>query len=86
VIAPGYRREIEFDDYYRFHDRAGITRIVGNMGYAIEQTPLSYEAVVTLRDPIGDDQTYETRYRLDLRDLMPYTMIDAPSEGETASR
>src|SRR5215218_5243397 len=74
VMAPRFRREIEFDDYVRFHDQAGVTRIMDNMGDPIETTRLSFEATVTLRDPIGDDQQYVTPYKLDLADLMPYTM------------
>lgn len=78
VMAPKFRREIMFDDFYPFQDRAGLTRIVGSMGHPIETTRLSFEATVTLRDPIGDDQQYVTRYRLDLSDLMLYRMEFRP--------
>jgi hypothetical protein len=74
VMTPGFHREVEFDDYYEFQNEAGLTRIVGSLGHEIDTTQLSFEATVTLRDPIGDDQQYVTRYRLDLSDLMPYTM------------
>jgi hypothetical protein len=80
VMKPGFRREIEFDDYYRFHGQAGVTKIGTMLGVPVEETRLDFEATVTLRDPIGDDQQYETRYKLDLRDLMPYTMDFRPSE------
>jgi hypothetical protein len=82
VMAPKFRREIEFDDYYQFQNRAGVTRIIGGViGAAIDETRLDFEATVTLRDPIGDDQRYKTSYKLDLRDIMPYTM-DFPAEAE----
>jgi hypothetical protein len=80
VMRPEFQREIEFDDYYQFQNRAGLTRIVGSLGVPVDKVRLDYDATVTLRDPIGDDQKYETRYKLDLRDLMPYTMDFRPSE------
>ncbi len=82
VMEPGFRREIKFDDYHQFQKRAGTTRIGSRVIRAdIEETRLDFEATVTLRDPIGDDLRYETRYKLDLRDLMPYTM-DFLAEAE----
>jgi hypothetical protein len=81
LMRPGFRREIDFDDYYQFQNRAGLTRIVGSLGVSVDKVRLDYDATVTLRDPIGDDQQYETRYKLDLRDLMAYTM-DFRAEAE----
>jgi hypothetical protein len=80
VMAPGFRREIEFDDYYRFHAQAGATRIGTMLGVPIEETRLDFEATVTLRDPIGDDQPYTIQYTLDPRDLLPSTLVFRPSE------
>jgi hypothetical protein len=80
VMAPKFRREIEFDDYYRFHAEAGATRIATMLGVPIEETRLDFAATVTLRDPIGDDHPYTIRYTLDPRDLMPSTLVFRPSE------
>jgi hypothetical protein len=81
VMKPGFRREIEFDDYYRFHGQAGATRIGKRVIRAdIEETRLDFQATVTLRDPIGDDQQYTTRYNLDVSDLMPSTLDFHSSE------
>jgi hypothetical protein len=81
VMKPEFRREIEFDDYYRFHGQAGATRIGKRVIWAdIEETRLDFEVTVTLRDPIGDDQQYTTRYKLDVSDLMPSTLDFRPSE------
>jgi hypothetical protein len=54
-MSPQFRREIEFDDYYQSHNRAGVSRIGTMIGSAIEETRLDFEATVTLRDPIGDE-------------------------------
>jgi hypothetical protein len=80
VMAPGFRREIEFDDYYGFHAQAGVTRIGTMLGVPIEETRLDFEVTVTLRDPIGDDQPYTIRYTLDPRDLMPSTLVFRPAK------
>ncbi len=62
---------------HAFYDHAGFSRIVGpNFRHTVNAVPLYFEAIVSLRDPIGDNQIYETTYRMDLSHLMPYTMPD----------
>ena len=84
AMEPRFYRDMEFDDYYPFQNHAGLTRIGRSLRPDIKETQLDFEATVTLRDPIRDDQRYETRYALDLRDLMGYAMyFRAAEEGAT---
>jgi hypothetical protein len=77
VMPPGFSVEVKFTDFYEFQQRAGLTRIVNSMGAEVDPTRLSFQATVTLRDPIGDDKTYPLTYKLDLAHLMQYTMSDS---------
>ena len=83
VMPPGYRKEIEFDDFGEYQGLAGITRLaVGMANLSTEIVPLLFETTISLRDPLGDDQVYRTTYQLDLRQLMTYAMSEPEEDGE----
>jgi hypothetical protein len=76
VFAPGESRVIEFDDFYRYQDEAGLPQWAIPMGIPVNSVPVAFQLTITLRDPLGDNQLYRTDYPLSLRDLMTYTMRD----------
>jgi hypothetical protein len=60
---------IKFADFYKYQDDAGGTRLFTN-----SPLPISFETVISLRDPLAGNVEYNTQYRLDLQHLLEYPM------------
>lgn len=69
IMQPRSSIPIRFADFYQYQDDAGGTRL-----FTSTPLPISFETVVSLRDPLAGDRKYITRYDLDLQHLLDYTM------------
>ena len=85
VLGPGESRVVDFDDFLRYQDDAGLANWAIPSGLPVAAVPLEFRATITLRDPLGDDQQYTDTYDLSLRDLMTYTMRDSLVEAASAN-
>jgi hypothetical protein len=80
VLGPGESRVIDFANFYRYQDDAGLANWARPMGLPVSAVPVGFRVTITLRDPLGDDQVYADSYDMSLRDLMTYTMRDTLAE------
>jgi hypothetical protein len=78
VMPPHESQEVKFADYAPFYEQAGFERLGIGGDEDKMDIPLEFQATISLRDPIGDDQVYTSSYTMDLAHLMPYTMVERP--------
>jgi hypothetical protein len=68
LMVPGSRYAIRFDNRRDFQARWGISE----QPNGIILLPAQFAVVVSLTDPLANDQRYDTHYVLDLEHLMQY--------------